>query len=224
MKQIEPTVKTSLESGLGARERGDLLQAKSSFQAALAEARRTNDTRGEASALLYLSNILRRYDKETTLARQQIARCLELFTEIQFQLGTAYALLEYGTIDYEEGNFDDALAQFSRALPLFSSQGNQNGHAMVLHQIGLVEKAKGNYVLAEKSFRDAMTLFQAIGNQNGIGQVLISLSDVQFNYNHDRDGAMDLLHQALAIFENHGTSLDIQRTKSTIASLEKFTE
>jgi len=222
MKDVAPIVKQYLVAGLANKGRGDVPGAKNAFQLAIAEAKRLRDKHGEASALFHLGGISRRFDRDLPRARKEISRSLALFETLGAPFGIGYALIELGTLDYQEGKFDKALEKLGRALPVFMDQHHQTGRAMVWHQMGLIEKARQNYSASERLFNDSLLIFQANGDQNAVGQVLLSLSDVAVNHHQNLGAAKSLLDRALSIFEQLGSEFDIEKTRLCLSALQQL--
>jgi tetratricopeptide (TPR) repeat protein len=224
MKDTSPIVKDLLTSGLEARASGALPEAKTQFQAALVEAKRIRDFRGEASALLYLAGVLRVFDKDLLNARKLLKECLRICERISFGRGGAYAMMELGTIAYQEGKPEEGLNWLSRTLTEFEKQQDKKGKAAALHQMGLIEKYKKDFDSAERRFRESLMIFESFSDKYSMGQVLLSLGDVSINYHNDLEYGKQLFSKALEFFEETGSRHDVEKAKQNLSALQKLIE
>ncbi len=210
-----------LNRGIDAKRHENFEYAREQFQAAITEARRIKDYEGEANALLELSAVVMGPDKDFAAARKLLEDCLNIYTQIRFDRGKAYAMSNLGSLAFDEGNDDNSLQWLNKALVIFEREQDKYGIAMTLHQIGRVRKRRGDFASAEEHLRRSLLIFEGLGEKFATGQVLLSLAEISFAYHQDRQQAELLLNRSRALFEELELPGEIEKVRRNMALLAK---
>ncbi len=219
---IAPAITELLLDALKLRDQGDIAEALTKFQLAHREAKRIRDARGEASALLYSGGILRRFYKaKLRQARKQLDEGLRIFHRLKYANGIANALVELGTLDYQEGKSASSERHLREAARLFGELQDRAGQAKVLHQLGLLERHRQNHVAAEQYWREALLIFDGLHDEQGMGTVLLSLGGSQLFHHNSREQAKLTWEQALRLLEKAGDVFQAQRARQNLEQLAK---
>ena len=105
-------------------------------------------------------------------------------------------LLELGSIDYQQSNYDAAKAHFTSSLGVFRSSGHRTGEAQAIGNLGLVALRLGNNGESIALFRQALTLARELGNAVSEGSFLGNLGSL---YHHHGDYPKAIAHYEDAI-------------------------
>ena len=157
---------------------GDLAQAVSLSEEALALFRELNDSSGIAFTLANLAIFAEDqsdYSRAALLAEEGLA----LMREIGSPFGTAQLLDNVlGFLALEQGHYSRAEALIQEALRLRRELGDTDGMAYSFFGLGHVARAQGDYVRARTCYQEARTLWQAVGNKRWLAFSLLHLGRV----------------------------------------------
>jgi DNA-binding SARP family transcriptional activator len=151
-------------------------------------------------------------------AKQAVDEGLELYRETRARIGRAIAWQSRAVISAEAGDLPGAMRDFEDALTVFreiGARGNQawvlNGYAGVVDTAGDPERALALHhealgLARETSMRDEQALAM-----EGIGKIQLARGE--------RDGGVEQLTQALAIFQELGQHAEAGRIEARLAEL-----
>lgn len=165
---------------------------------ALRCAERTDDTAGEARALVNLGLV---YWHQGLLgqAAEHLSRALDRYTRIADHIGQASALSNLGVVYWRLGRLDEAQEHLSRALDWYQRVADLVGQAEALGNLGLVYQRKGELTTAIDHHRRALALFQQVGYRIGEAYALNDLGTVHMRLGQPTEAAHHL-RQALLQF------------------------
>ncbi|MEU0564462.1 BTAD domain-containing putative transcriptional regulator [Nonomuraea sp. NPDC005983] len=162
---------------------------------ALAAARASGDTYGEAAMLRGLAQVSLyqdRYEEAVT----GFTRSRKLFHALGDARAEATSLCGLGAVSQFRGRHAQALGHFRRALAMFLSTGDQHGEAFARQAIGRVCLKSGDLAQASESLGQAMRLAQELGDAHREGCVCLQMGDLH--------QIMSFHRHALDIFESLG--------------------
>ncbi|GGO61453.1 hypothetical protein GCM10012289_03720 [Nonomuraea cavernae] len=162
---------------------------------ALAAARASGDTYGEAAMLRGLAQVALyqdRYDE----AAGGFTRSRRLFHELGDVRAEATSICGLGAVSQFSGRQARSLGHFRRALAMFLAADDPHGEAFVRQAIGRVHLRAGELAQASESLRQAMRLAQELGDSHREGCVCLQMGNLH--------GAMSFHRHALDIFESLG--------------------
>lgn len=122
-------------AGATSWQAGDLDAAYDALTTSLTELR--DDRRGAASSRAYLGAVAL-YRGDRAAARRRLEEALDVFGELEFKEGIAWALNLLGLVEHEEGNHDEAGRLLSTSLALHRELGDRWRQASVLEALAAV--------------------------------------------------------------------------------------
>jgi len=81
----------------------------------------------------------------STLARQHLVDCLELFRELEDPWGQSLALLSLGNLEYLEGRYEQVRPTLEESLGIAMEKGDTWAVGAALNSLGSVAKATGDH-------------------------------------------------------------------------------
>jgi predicted ATPase/class 3 adenylate cyclase len=161
-----------------ARHLGDYPRAVALQEASLELARRPQDRRGEALALLELGvlasftegNIVR----EAALTEESLA----LWRTLGDPWGTARALNNLGYSAFLQGDLERAATLLDEAVALARTVGDRSALGYILDSRGAIAEAQGDLGRAADLYREALSLAQQIDNPLVVAFTLSSLASI----------------------------------------------
>jgi predicted ATPase len=193
-------------AGMLAIHAGDYSRATALEETCLALARKFQDRRGEALALLELGIVASQQEGDSPRAIGLTESSLAVWRELDEAWGTALALNNLGYAAYRQGDFERAAALLDEALSLARIAGERVLLGSTLDSLGAVAEAKGELTRAAALYREALTLGQEIGNHDTVAMALRALASVAAKV-HQSASAARLSGAALGLEEAIGAPL-----------------
>jgi tetratricopeptide (TPR) repeat protein len=162
---------------------------------ALAAARGSGDTYGEAAMLRGLAQVSLYQDRYDESA-EGFTRSRRMFRDLGDTRAEATSICGLGAVSQFRGRHTQALGHFRHALAMFLAAGDQPGEAFARQAIGRACLRSGDLAGASESLRQAMRLAQELGDAHREGCVC-----QQMGHLHQ---AMSFHRHALDIFESLG--------------------
>jgi DNA-binding SARP family transcriptional activator/tetratricopeptide (TPR) repeat protein len=162
---------------------------------ALAAARDSGDTYGEAAMLRGLAQVSLYQDRYDESA-EGFSRSRRMFRDLGDTRAEATSICGLGAVSQFRGRHAQALGHFRHALAMFLAAGDQPGEAFARQAIGRACLRSGDLAGASESLRQAMRLAQELGDAHREGCVC-----QQMGHLHQ---AMSFHRHALDIFESLG--------------------
>jgi DNA-binding SARP family transcriptional activator/tetratricopeptide (TPR) repeat protein len=173
--------------------------------AAIAAARRAEDTHGEALLLVELGELKYAEDRFDE-ARECLSQALEIFRVLGDRQGEMSALASLGAAVREVGAFAEALVILDEAYRTAVELGDDAGIGQVTRLRGAVRLETGDYGYASADLQESLAAFRRAGSRRGEGLTLRAISVL-----HRALGEFALAEeeagQALAIFRAVGDEL-----------------
>ncbi|MDH2430489.1 BTAD domain-containing putative transcriptional regulator [Sphaerisporangium sp. TRM90804] len=169
-------------------------------QAALAVARRMDNTLGEAKLLAGLGQLC--YERDLYAeSREYLSQALSLFRAAEDTRGEATVLAALGAACREQGYLPESLHFLGGAEELWADLADPEAVAHVKRLAGTVYLERGDYPAARAALAAALSLYQEAGNLRGEGLVLRNMS-LYHRARGELDTALELCERALAIFHD----------------------
>ncbi|MFG1946727.1 BTAD domain-containing putative transcriptional regulator [Nonomuraea sp. NPDC048826] len=167
-------------------------------QAALAVARRMDNSIGEAKLLAGLGQLA--YERDLYAeSREYLGQALSLFRAAEDARGEATALAALGAACREQGYLPEALHFLNGAEQLWAGLADPQAVAHVKRLAGTVHLERGDFPAAQAALAAALSLYQEAGNRRGEGLVLRNQS-LYHRARGELDTSKELAERALKIF------------------------
>ncbi|GAA3831479.1 BTAD domain-containing putative transcriptional regulator [Sphaerisporangium flaviroseum] len=174
-------------------------------QAALAVARRMDNTIGEAKLLAGLGHLSYESDLYAE-SREYLSQALSLFRTAGDIRGEASTLAALGSACRDQGYLPEALHFLVKAEDLWEDLADSTALAHVKRLTSMVHLERGDYAAAWAGLTAALALYQQGKNRRGEGMVLRNMS-MYHRARGELDSAEKLCENALAIFHDIGDRL-----------------
>jgi tetratricopeptide (TPR) repeat protein/transcriptional regulator with XRE-family HTH domain len=161
----------------------------------------TSDRVGHARALHNLALVYHRLGRVEAVDLERQA--LYLHQEAGDRIGQVRALSSLGTMETQDGRYEEAMLLQQQALALSRELGDRSGEAYALAYIGELARYQRRYRLAETQIQQALILFREIGDRNGEAGALADLGATNLRQGHHPQ-AEDHFRQALAVYREIG--------------------
>jgi serine/threonine protein kinase/tetratricopeptide (TPR) repeat protein len=197
---------------------GDLGQAKTLYEQALALARQTGDKKATAREL---GNIGLIYMQQGDLAmgRRMYADALDLSREIGDKHGMEVSTANIGDIFYEEGQLGAALAEFKDALVLAREEGHRSAEATDIANMGDVLADQGDLQGAMQMYQQAVSIQREIDDKSYYAAALVSIGKLR-RQEGDSNGARKMYEEALTLREQLGEKGTAAETELALGELD----
>ncbi|MFC7203028.1 tetratricopeptide repeat protein [Haloferax namakaokahaiae] len=175
-------------------------------------------TRAHADGLAGVSEVLRHrgaYDESKDAAEA----ALELFEELDDDLGRSDVLNTLGTIEGRRGAYEHAIDYLEAALALRRDVGHQSKIASTLSNLAGAEQLLGRYDDAKEHAHQSLEIRRELGYQWGESLSLSILGIIELR-THNFDEAEQYTRSALSIRRQIGDSMGIASSLNNLGSLE----
>jgi len=115
----------------------------------------------------------------------------------------AEALLGFGLINYEIGNWDEAERCFKAALAIAQAEENKSNISNAIGWLGSIERNRGNWDEAERLYRQSLEVETELGDRSGMASCWGVLGDIERNRGN-WDQAERLYRQYLEVMTELG--------------------
>ncbi len=151
-------------------------------------------------------------------ARAFFEQSLQVAREQGYQDVIGGALNALGDIDFEEGDYDEALRRCDEAHMAYEAYSQGAGGYETTTR-GLVAIAEGDYVKASELLEDNLRMAHEWGSNPAIGGALISLGRVEFAQQHIV-AASSRFKQGLQLLRDSGLKREIAETLTFVGDTE----
>lgn len=183
--------------GTVGRYRGDYVQARAHYQAAISYFRQAGDRRAEAIALNNLG-VVYEHTGDYAAARNHYQASLQIRQEIGDRRGEAVAYNNLGVVAQSTGAYDEAIAHYQQARQIDIAANDRWGEGYVLHNLAFIYSCQGAYHTAQQLGIEALELRRTIKDRDGECETLTLLGMIQL-YQGDVATALVNCQQGLAI-------------------------
>lgn len=200
---------------------GDMGAAMRYYQESLAMSEANGDTKGQARALIHLTQMATtagHVEEAERFAQHSLTLC-EASADRQ---GTAQNLQNLGVIALSQDDIDAAEGFFDRSRTIYDAIGDRQGLANSLAGLGQVEFSRGNYPAARRFYDQALEIHWSLGGRHGIALCFSHLAWANLALGII-DEAKNALLQGLSIAREFEL-LDVKLRLMTAALLLRLTE
>jgi diguanylate cyclase (GGDEF)-like protein len=173
---------------------GDIAQAKTEFDEAVAVATTANDEQMLAEAL-FKRGYVRAMQGEYAAGMSDVRRAQELFERIHMPQHALMLFNTIATIYSRMGDYPQAAQIYERARSRQHDAGLRRDEAVTLYNLGRTRQKLGEWEAARAGFSDCVALSHEINFIRGEAHGLLGLATVD-NANGNPNGALRLLAQA----------------------------
>lgn len=188
--------------GSALRALGDIREARSSFERALAAARETGDRVREGEALGSLGGLSTNAGKLEE-ARAYLSAALAIAKATHAPVLECTVLNGLGSLDEALGRVDAARENYEAALTLARRIRNRRWEGGVLGNLGNVQYAQGLVMQASASYEAGLAIARQMGNKKWEGNALCNLG-LMGHLRGDADAARAHLDSALRLARDMG--------------------
>jgi tetratricopeptide (TPR) repeat protein len=186
--------------GVAHRNLGKARKAIEYFEQSLTIARDIGDRQGEAGALGNLGNAYADLG-ETRKAIEYHEKSLTIRREIGDRQGEGGVLNNLGRGYYRLGDVRKAIEYFGKSLTIRREIGGRRGEGISLNNLGLAYYRLGDIRKAIGYYEQSLAIKRQIRDRRGEGITLFNMGLVWSDLKDNKDRAVDLMKQALEIFE-----------------------
>jgi tetratricopeptide (TPR) repeat protein len=184
-----------LNEGAKAKEEGD---------AALSAYRAMSDSRGEAQAMMCLTDMLRvGTDQQRIDAKDNAERAIDIFQRLHDEYNLARAHYYIGLALDALGRPFDAIDAYERSLSTARSAGNSALEPLALMNNGVLHVRVGDYEKALLSYQQSQKLFEEAGDQQRAAQSLADVAAIKIEFGGQAEEGVRDLQNARAVFERN---------------------
>src|SRR5204863_3270702 len=83
-----------------------------------------------------------------------------------------------GFVAWEQGDYEQALAQYEESLPIYRELGDRRGFANALNNLGLVTWKQREYLSALSFYEESLAIYRDLEDRHGIADCLEGLARV----------------------------------------------
>jgi tetratricopeptide (TPR) repeat protein len=109
------------------------------------------------------------------LAFEHQKKALAIFKKVDFQEGTANALLNLGRLETSEGRHEKAIAYYEEGFHIMKKNGNERGMASALTNTGIALTEMNSYEEAIPYFQRTKAIYEKLKNANNLSIVYQNL-------------------------------------------------
>jgi class 3 adenylate cyclase/tetratricopeptide (TPR) repeat protein len=148
-------------------------------------------------------------DSAILLSRQAI----ELADDVGYEVGKAEGFKNIGNINFDQGNFEEALVYYNRALNVYQKESDTSGISNLQSNIGSVHKTLGDNPKALEYFIESLRNAQIVLDTKRIGTAYMNLGTVYQDDQSTFDKAIENYQLAIEMFELIDYKLGLAGTK-----------
>ncbi len=172
-------VLTQLAHHIGTQT-GQVREAKSLVEQALAIARSQDDKRNIGRALSILGYLMtfREFEGEFTMAQSVLEESMELFQEVNDEWGYAEAVITLARNAVKQNELALSITLHEQALTLFRKIGDRYFQSWALYWIGVIEAKQGDVKSGTAKLREALILARQLDSKYALSGGLWRLSEI----------------------------------------------
>jgi non-specific serine/threonine protein kinase len=148
----------------------------------------------------------------------RLEQSLALMRELDDRSGIARALLNYGILLEQLGDYDAARATHAECLVILRELGDRRRIGLSLNNLGEVTAFQGDYATARDLHDEALAINRELGDPGNIAATLAALGRVQVEIG-DHDTAGRLFGEGLAIMQRLGARRVVPRCLEGLAAV-----
>jgi len=165
---------TLMVLGVVAVQTGNLEEARSKYEKALAIYQNIGYKRGEANTLWELGDLIMLLG-DLDEARSKYEKALAIYQNIGENLGEANTLMHLGFLIMLLGDLDETRSKYEKALAIHQHIGKNLGEANTLKHLGDLAVQTGDLEEARSKYEKALAIYQNINDKDGEASALIRL-------------------------------------------------
>lgn len=179
-----------------------LIEGRKWLQQALAQSEGIS-LAARAKALCAAAHLALAQSDVEKVIRPLLDECLDLYRQLNDKMGTAFALLLSGWLEWSYGDAAQSTSLDEQSLELSRQIGNKPGIAHALQNLAQHEFFHGENNRARVMFEEGLGLYRELRNQWGIGIQLKYLSHVATNLGN-YEQAKEFASESMAAFRQVG--------------------
>ncbi|MGA9527176.1 MAG: protein kinase [Terriglobales bacterium] len=197
---------------------GELDQARTLYEQALALARQTGDEKATARELGNIGLIYIQQGDLTT-GKKMYAESLAAYRQVGDKHGMQVITANTGEISYAEGHLGTALAEYKDALVLAREVGHRSSEAIDIKNIGDVLAAQGDLQSAMQIYQQAIGIQREIDDTSYYAASLMSIGKLRRQMG-DSNGARKAYEEAISLRRQLGEKGTAAETQTALAELD----
>jgi non-specific serine/threonine protein kinase len=151
-------------------------------------------------------------------ARARLEQSLTLMRELDDRSGIARALLNYGILLEQLGEYNAARTTHEECLAVLRSLGDHRRVGLSLNNLGEVLAVQGDLATAARLHDEALAINRDLSDPGNIAATLAARARVSFEMS-DHDQAERLLDESLAIMQRLGARRVVPRCLESLAAI-----
>ncbi|HUR77840.1 MAG TPA: tetratricopeptide repeat protein [Acidimicrobiales bacterium] len=191
-----------MSSAYLAERQGDLAEASSGAERALAIANARSDLELQARALETLGDV-KRARGDMSCAAQDYERALEVARRAGSPDQESVALSNLGVLAWESGDLATAEVHWRAALAITTLLGDVRAMTILTNDLGLAARGAGELDRAEQMFSESLAIATDLGDPLATGDAYLNLGTIAKDRG-DETRARELYMSALEIFSGLG--------------------
>ena len=202
--RLDSRDKAAVLEALGEAEMlaGQMEDARSHWQEAVAIARRSGERRIEGTTLGWLGRV-HLLQGRMVEARVQFEGALAIHRELGNRHFEAVFTEYLGAADVEQCRMDEARERLGSALAIYREEGNRRSEARTLGMLAILHRDRGHLGEALRDVEQALAIHREVGDRRMEGLVLGQLATVRYDQ-ADLEDARSGYQAALAIVREVG--------------------
>jgi tetratricopeptide (TPR) repeat protein len=219
--QLEELVKGLLFWGERNLVRGDIEEARSQFEEAIAALPENQFWKLRANALTSLGDleVLENMDSAKLFYEEAVL----LYNTEADTKGLAHVLLRLGNLNLRQKNFDSARSMYLEAIENFKIASSSIGIAISLGSLGELESRLGNIDTARTLFGEATEYLNTERDIHELANIKLDLAVLELKEGDDQQ-AFSLVNESVRLFMTTGDALSIAKALGVMAFILHWEE
>ncbi len=172
--KIPDDIQAIIDEGWNLIELGKFDDANVAFQKALELAEDRNHTLAVAEVKYHQAAMLIEFQRNPSAAKSLLEECLKEYKNVNSETGIAATLRQFGLIEINNGDFDQAKSYTSQSLEIYRKIEKKTGIGDSLRQLGWIAHACGQLTQAlhlyDQSLAYALKLYQTEDSEKQKGE------------------------------------------------------
>ncbi|MBI5651632.1 MAG: tetratricopeptide repeat protein, partial [Chloroflexi bacterium] len=155
---------------------------------------------------------------QATRAAETLARCLELFRQLNETAEILFCLKNLGNAARVTGKYAEGKIFYSELLEVGRAHNARAEVAVALNNLGILANSAANFPEAKRLHRECLELRRAMGERAAMASTLLNLGVVHTDLG-EYDDAEPLIRQAMEICNEFGDRRRLAATNTNLGSI-----